>query len=312
LTQFLFHLWNHTDLGKRSLEDVIGIFGKQLRALGHTAIWHPENDRRPDVAFIGGAVGYNVIVEGFTPYSIDIIARAHANGGRFICLATEEPTATGFNHGTQREMAWRQELFPAAARFFDGILHFVPGDAVTRWYGQFAPTAPIELGYAPELVRRQLIHEPEFDFGFFGSISKRRRALLIRLGRTTRRRVAVLGDFATQNDRDRAMQNAKVIVQLRKFEEMGLVSSSRCNTALCNGRPIVAEPHDAALSKPWDEIVQFSRDIDEFILRASVVASCWRETHQKQFEAFARLLPPEECVGRALRAIGVDGLRVAA
>jgi hypothetical protein len=315
MTEFRFHLWNHTDLGRRSLEDVIGIIGKQMRALGHQAGYIPEDSGvARSIEFIGRDRGYNVVVEGFTPSIVEVIAKAHAHGARFICLATEEPTEQGFNHGTQREMRWRQEIFPAAMPHFDGILHLVPGEAATRWYSQFAPAAQVELGYAPELVmfnRKNARRDPEYEFGFFGSLSKRRHKILRRLADLTgvRNAVRVVMDFPSQNERDAAMQNVKVVVQLRKFDEMGLVSSSRCNTALCNGRPVVAEPHDVALSKPWDEIVTFTRTLDDFYLQAMLTRQSWQETHRVQLERFARLLPPEVCVGRALRAIGVDAPR---
>ena len=37
--RFLFNLMNHNKVGQRSLEDVIGIIGHMLRALGHEANW---------------------------------------------------------------------------------------------------------------------------------------------------------------------------------------------------------------------------------------------------------------------------------
>lgn len=119
--QFLFNIFNHNELGQRSLEDVIGIVGHQLRALGHTAIWQPNNDQ-----FLGKGNGINVVVEGFVEGSIRAIAAAKAQGARFIILATEEPSPKGFNQGTQPEMIMRQKTFPEAAKHVDGILHLVP------------------------------------------------------------------------------------------------------------------------------------------------------------------------------------------
>src|SRR5438093_13694242 len=120
---FVFNLFNHNSMGQTSLEDVIGIFGHQLRALGHTAIWDTRNH-----SFVGPDYGINVIVEGFTPGSIAAIAEAYRIGCRFICLATEEPSeGKGFNHGNEREMVERQKMFPFAMPYFEGILHLVPG-----------------------------------------------------------------------------------------------------------------------------------------------------------------------------------------
>lgn len=288
-------------MGQRSLEDVVGIMGHQLRALGHRAVW----DINKRTHFVAGDSGINIIVEGFTEPIVRIMAEAHAQGARFLILATEEPTSKGFNHGTQPEMVKRQVVFPEAAKFCEGILHLVPGEHVTNWYGQFAPAAYAELGYAPSLVRRNNV-EPDFDFGFYGSLTKRRLKLLKRLANAmgTVKAVKVVSDFKTQDERDTQMRRAKVIVQVRKFEEMGLVSSSRCNTALCLGRPVVAEPH--LLSKPWDEVVRFSQTIEGFIQSAIMVRTAWQGVYATQFEKFKEKMSPEICIGIPLRKIGLN------
>jgi hypothetical protein len=310
---FLAHLFNHTAAGKRSLEDVIGILGKQLRSLGHEAIWDPENDKRINeggVTFAAGPDMINVIVEGFTPPIIDYLRSVKQQTGcRFICLATEEPTPDGFNHGTQREMVWRQEIFPTAAELFDGILHLVPGKSTADWYAQYAPTAYVELGHAPSLERfGNMAVEPKYDFGFYGSLTPRRLHLLKRLAKRTGKRdaIRVMADFGEQGDRDAAMREAKVILQIRKFDEMGLVSSSRCNTALCCGRPVVAESHDLELSAVWNDIVKFSKTEEEFFSMAMLAAKNWRGMHAAQFRRFKEKLTPEVCVGAALRKIGLE------
>ena len=320
--RFLFWLANHTQLGQRSLEDVIGIFGRQLEALGHEVAWDQKNDK-----VLMKDSGYNVIVEGFTPSVTDCVAQMHAVGARFVCLATEEPTPKGFNWGTTREMAWRQDEFVKAAPYLDAIFHLVPGQHVTDWFSQHAPTAYVELGYAPALVRfgaaavgvrggaytyQSQQYEPPYDFGFYGTASKRRLRLLQKLANRSGKKNAIrtVMDFVDQKTRDDAMKEAKVLLQIRKFEEMGLVSSSRCTTALCIGRPVVAEPHD--LSKPWDEVVQFAKTDAEFLDLALLARSRWRAMHQLQFERFKQKLSPEFCVGRALRQVNLDQLLAAA
>lgn len=298
--QFCFWLGNHSHMGQRSLEDVIGIFGHQLRALGHTAVWEQTNTK-----WVSRESGINIVVEGFTKEVIEVIATGYAQGARFLCLATEEPTPKGFNHGRDVEMVKRQQVFPEAIRFFEGILHLVPGEHVSAWYSQFAPTAYVELGYASSLIRPNDTIEPDYDFGFFGSLSNRRMKILKRLTKRigTEKAVKLVGDFATQDERDRQMRRARVIVQIRKHEEMGLVSSSRCNTALSIGRPVVGEPH--ALSKPWDEIVRFSDSLESFYDTAILVRSMWRQFHSTQLDALKRKLPPEVCVGEPLKRIGI-------
>lgn len=304
--KFLFWLGNHNALGQRSLEDVIGIVGHQLRALGHEATWDPRNH-----AFLLPSMGINVVVEGFTPTSIQIIAEAKKRGARFLCLATEEPTDKGFNYGTQAEMVMRQETFAEAGHMFEGILHLVPGEHVTRWYGQFAPSAPAELGYAPTL-ERVTPQQPEWEFGFFGSVTKRRLKILKQLARRCGlpKAVRIVSDFSTQQERDQVMRSAKVIVQLRKFEAMGLVSSSRCCTALCLGRPIIAEPH--LLSDEWEGVVRFAKTSEAFLDEAMFVRAAWKPVWNKQFEQFKRVMSPERCIGEPLRRIGLLEERAAA
>lgn len=310
--QFLFTLCNHNDAGQRSLEDVIGIFGHQLRALGHEAVWVPTQRDK----FLTREAGINVVVEGFTDWSVSWMSEAAGRGARFVILATEEPTDQGFNHGQSPEMIQRQKKFPEAARHAEAILHLVPGERVNAWYSQFAPSAYVELGYAPSLVRSPDGKEPEYDYGFFGSLSRRRLKILRRLARTVpghQKAVRIEATFPTQAERDRVMRQAKVIVQIRKDDRMGLVSSSRCNTALHLGRPVVAEPHD--LSRPWDEVIKFSPSLDAFYNDCLMARSAWRGVHAAQMAKFREKMSPEICVGRPLRQVGVlgsDGERNAA
>lgn len=297
--QFLFWLANHSHAGQRSLEDVIMILGCQLQAMGHKAVWDKANDK-----LLSKDSGINIIVEGFTDASIQVMRDYHAQGARFIILATEEPTPRGFNHGIDPEMVMRQRRFPEAAVFAEAIWHLVPGQHVTDWYGQFAPTAPVELGYAAMLMRHAVHQEPEFDFGFYGSMSRRRLQILKRLAKRTNKikAIRVVNDFATQAERDAAMREAKVILQIRKEEKMGLVSSSRCNTALMLGRPVIAEPHE--LARPWSEVVRFSRSLEAFYDDAMLMRAVWRGAYQDQLAKFRQKLPADLCVGPGLALLG--------
>ena len=287
---------NHNDRGKASLEDPIAIIGNMLHSLGHTAVWPKNNDH-----FITRDCGYNVIVEGFNDACIKIIKQVYKEGARFICIATEEPTPLGFNWGRDREMRWRQKTFPEAAQFFDAILHLVPGQNITNWYDQWAPAAYIELGYAPTLYRPSNI-VPPYDFGFFGSVSRRRYQIIKRLDKLYR--VLLVHDFPDLEARDRAVYHCKCILQLRKNDSMGLVSSSRCNTSLMCGRPILAEPHQ--LSKPWDEIVRFSPTMEKFYDDCMFVRGVWEGMYQDQIQKFKTLLPAQVAIAPALKKIGID------
>lgn len=296
---FYFNLYNHDeDRGQRSLEDVVGIISHQLRALGHEVIWERSNDH-----FVAKEHGINLVFEGFTESSIATID-AHYPNARFVYIATEEPSDKGFNKGETLQMVKRQKIFCEATRYCEGILHLVPGDHVTKWYSQFAPTSHIELGYAPSLVRTDDFKEPDFDFGFFGYISRRRAKILKRLSKITSRGVFVESNFSTQTKRDDDMRRARVIVQIKKDDKLQFVSSSRCNTALHLGRPVVAEPH--AQTDLWGNVIKFSETLESFYNDCFMARSAWRGVHATQMDKFRNVLSPEFCIGRALKEINLD------
>lgn len=296
-----FNTFNHSPIGRRSIEDVIDIVGQQLRALGHNVDWR-------DDFFLDESAGINFIFESFDEASIAEMRRVRAQGCRFICIATEMPTEEGFNYGPTFHLQQRLKDFPFAAEMCDGILHLVPGEEITRWYGQYAPAAQAELGWSPGIMKPDTNMNPRWDFGFFGGMTRRRDKVIAKLSRIGGVRLEAL--FRTQEERDAAMQDAKVIVQIRGREEMGLVSSSRCVTSLSLGRPVIAEPH--MLSKPWDEVIRFARSLDEFYSLATLTRSMWRGVYAKQLENFRTKLSPEFCLGEPLKKIGFNSNLTAA
>jgi hypothetical protein len=295
--KFWFNTWNHCEAGQRANDDITQVIGHQLVALGYEA--GGSNDR-----FIGPDEGYNVILESFAdpnyPAMPEIIEH-HAKGCRFIYIATEKPTPGAFNGATDDPgMVDRIRVFPEAAKYASAILHLVPGDDVTAWYSQFAPSAYVELGYAPTLMRLADT-VPDHDFGFFGKRTVRRLAILERLKKFGS--LIEIHNFAAQRERDILMRHAKVIVQIREHEETMVVSSSRCNTALCIGRPVVAEPH--GFCGDWDRVVLFSISIEQFYIDAKLALGHWRQIHARQLAAFQELFTPERCIGDPLRKVGI-------
>lgn len=325
--KFLVNMFNHNELGRRSLEDPITILGHMFQALGHEVAYFDKNEQ-----WITPEIGYNVMVEGFTAPTVAAIAQLHSRGARFLLIGSEEPTPKGFNDGTQKEMVDRFHIFPQIAPYIEGILCLVPkapdysgvkwnawrdqpwfkGNHVVDWYAQWAPKNPdgsprvayCELGYAPTLERIDPTVEPTFDFGFFGSLSPRRQQMLKRLKKASGKENNIVGcvNFPDQVTRDKIMRQAKVILQIRKFREMDLVSSSRINTAMHIGRPILAEPHK--YNKPWDEIVRFSATERDFIHEALYYATFWKDLHREQYARFKAKMTPEFCIGDALRQVG--------
>lgn len=297
---FLFNLSNHITesgdmVGHDSILDPVMIIMHQLRALGHQAEWS-------NTQLLVGSDAFNVVVECHaSEAAIEDLAKARAQGARFLCIATEQPTPKGFNGGVVPGMAERQEMFVRAAKHFDGVFCLVPG--AEAWFGQHAPAARLELGYAPSLERRVPNVAVDHDYGFFGSVTSRRLHMLNELNKRTGGHVRVVGTFPSQGDRDIEVSRCKVVVQIRPNDSSALVSSSRCNTALHLGRPVVAEPHQ--LSKPWDQVVRFTSTVDQFYNECGKARHHWRRMHQEQLKRFKDLFSPQRTVGAALAAVGL-------
>lgn len=298
---FNFATWNHNPLGQRSLEDIISLIGQQLRALGHQATWiqGPGN-------FIKADAGINVIVEGFTEPAVADIARLYGEGCRFLCIAPEEPVpGKGFNHGLPFEMVARQEIFPQAARYFEGIAHLIPGEHVRSWYAQFAPTVFLDLGWSPTMdaLRLNRRPEPKYDFGFYGSLSPRRKKIIEKLAKKSGSTVRTVCDFPTQAERNNAMRDCKVSLQIRKFEVMDLISNCRCAMSIQLGCAVVGEPH--ANPGEYADIVHLSSSLDQFYADAMAARNLWRGIHAGQLRKLKERMTPERCVGHPLAALGL-------
>lgn len=314
---FKFHDWNHCDQGKAIIGDIIHIMGHQLMALGHAVGWptggprFEEGDNSPGrllpgtpPEFVRGPGAVNVLIESFADEGcLEIVERAYRDGARFLFVATEKPAEDGFNGGYDPGMCWRQEAFAAAARYADGILHLVRGDDVTEWYARHAPSAYAELGYAPSLVYDGPDVEPDYDFGFYGKWTHRRGLILIRLSEHGK----VLVEerlIMPRQERDAHMRRAKVIVQIRAEDQIEYPSSTRCVTAICMGRPVVAEYHPAPGG--WDEVAYMAESGPGFLSAARAIAGGnWRSLHARQLDRLAEKFPPEFCIGRPLRQIGI-------
>lgn len=294
MSHFSINLFNHNGLGQQSLQDIFTIFGHQLETLGHTVEW--RND-----AFYMEPDKINILFEGFHPLHTPDLMEAKREGARFVVVATEEPTPKGFNHGLWPEMVTRYENFPAVAHFAEAIWYLVPGCG--DWYGQFAPSALLELGYSP-LSMRHHYSELYYDFGFYGSVTERRFKMLKRLasininGEKAKVRIISRVDAG---QRDSEMSNCKVLLQLRAYDEMGLLSNSRCCTAMHLGRPVLAEEH--ANPGTWASIIGFQKP-EHLEFAAVSMASNWRATYADQFRKYAALLSPRRCLTPALDLIG--------
>lgn len=291
MSTFQFSTFNVTPLGRRALEDIISNICRQLDSLGHKSYWCDE-------AFSLETDTYVVVFEGFLPPHIEFLRACRQDGAKIIIVGTEAPGAHGFNSGLTPELLLRQKLFPAAAHEAAAIWYTVPDSG--RWYGTFGPPAAyLELGYAPASVRHpaaQLDH----DFGFFGSMTRRRWKLLQKFARASigsRKATVRYAELIAGEERDAQMARARVMLQIRAHEKMQNLSTSRLCTAMHIGRPVIAEMHEDP--GVWGRIIEFAHPA-KFIDQAIDMSKRWQEAYEEQFARFKTLLPPEKCVGRAI------------
>lgn len=285
--KFVFNLFNQSDLGKTSLVDPMNNIAKQLEDCGHVVKWY-------DDALIAHEDLYMIVFDGFHESQVPLFKDFHERGGKLIIVATEEPTDNGFNHGAIKHMVGRSERFAAIAPYATAIWYLVPG---STWYEQFCPATFLDLGYSPRLIRRWDI-PVEFDVGFFGSVTKRRAEMLKKFAAYGLR--LHIPKFGDSEFRDREISRCKVVVQLRSYEQMGLLSSSRCSTALHLGRPVLAEPHGNP--GKWPDIIRFE-DIDFMAYMAEQMANNWQEEHANQMAKFMELMPASKVMAKALEIL---------
>lgn len=316
--QFRFLRFQHVLAGRMSLDDLIAVIGGQLVALGHAV--EIDDDKLPSE---GGAENFfrtdpgtvNIVFEAFhAPEVLAALQGAAAAGAKIVCVATEQPGvdadgAAAFNHGLTYKAAERCQAFAAAAEYLHAIWHLVPGDAVNAFYAGFGkPAVYLDLGHAPGL--REMIDDPgdrpakKYAFGFYGSLTPRRRQMLETLALQSKEKIRILGatpdGLAPWAVRNQAMRECEVGLQLRAYDEAELVSSSRCAMFLHMGLPVVGDRH--ALDVPWGGIVDLAGEDGRFVALAMDVLQRRRETYTDQWARFAARLTPQACAGAALAA----------
>ena len=100
------------------------------------------------------------------------------------------------------------------------------------------------------------------------------------------------------------------MIQIRPHEAASMVSSSRCNTSLHLGRPVIAEPH--RLEAPWNKVIEFSTSPDQFYVDAMRYRSFWQILWREQMQRFRDVMSPAECIGKPLDRLGIVPMSVAA
>lgn len=286
---FRFFLGNHSDEGRKSVEDIIHALGAQLLDLGHTA------DRSDHNVQLGAV---NVFIEGFTELETKRLEALRQTGRRFVIVCTESLVNDSLNDFQRPVYQERYRQFMQAAPLADAIWCLVPGTAAKL--RQINPNArDVELGYSPR--RRRVLHkEPRYDFGFFGSMTPFRRKTVDELKRRGHS-VHITRRLAPPDERDDDIASCKVVLHIKAAASWKIVSSSRCSTALHVGRPLVSQPIPS--KSIWKKIIRFSESHDSFFDEAVRIARQWDLHWQRQFAAFQRHLSAENCIGPAVIAL---------
>lgn len=303
MTTFHWSLFNHDATGAASIDDIMAAISYQLIDLGHDV-------QRHDMMLSSDFV--NIVVEGFDEagHIAHELSRVKKAGGRTVILATERPGEYAFNGwDPDHPMGGRLRAFPAAAALADAIWTLVPGSE--PWYRQFNQNVAFtELGWSASRERdcaAVAAPPPETDFSFFGMVSDRRRDILRKISKRATVSFPQGDDlrahFIPFQERDALVRQAKVVLAIKQRAVWHMVSNSRFSTALHLGRPIIAEPHTTP--NVWPGIVKFSRSHGSYIDEALALRENWQEEWKRQIEAFADILPPEKCVGAAIRETGI-------
>ena len=160
-----------------------------------------------------------------------------------------------------------------------------------------------------DMPRRSIAHSAWFQIMTSDFMAPCRRAAARFIRCSPRKwwtmRLRVIESLADSEHRDREMGRCRVILQIRASDKLGLVSSSRCATALHLGRPVVAEPHK--LDGHWKDVVHFSKSLDDFVSDAIKVRAFWQSYHDKQLAQFRKLFSPERCIGEGLSLLKLSG-----
>ena len=287
---FSFCLFNHSEVGRQSLVDLMAIVQAQLRDLGHEVLGLTDFPAEPPIV--------NLLFERFGDKQLDMLRKFRANHPRLILLGTERPEKHGFNGSSgESEMAIRMKGFAEACKYVDGVWYLAEE---WEWYRrQHEHVSLIEFGYSPSLVQKNEI-EPQFDFCIFGSLTRHRAEMANQLGKyamVASPNVYPGMPFLPQAERNALVRSSKVVLHIKQDANWKVISASRCATSLYLGRPVISDPHDCG--GPWKKIIKFVPE-ESFVMDALDMAKNWREEHGRQMAVFSETLSAEACLGDAV------------
>ena len=298
---FHFCRFNHCEIGKATLLDLIDAIGGMLVDLGHTV------SRDDDSLMTAPAV--NVVFEAFNRPIVRVLRDARRQGFRVVVVATESVNGWWALNGMIRspEMRKRRRWLPGALKEAAAVWCLVPGQAVVlkRWC---ANAHDIELGLSESRLaalagaQAQGKAEPEALFCFHGGLTRRRAAVINAFRHGGINVLVPETEYGPLDERNDIIARAMVSLALKPARNWRLVSNSRIQAALHCGRPVLAEDVDDGLASPWRGIVPFVKT-PELPVWGIRMAARWREEWCEQIERYRELLPPSRAIGHAVAAL---------
>jgi hypothetical protein len=292
--RFNFTLGNHSITGAPTLLDPMENIACQLRDLGHDV-------ERDDFRLSKDCI--NIFFEAFDrPYAARL-RQAKEAGARFIIIATERPGEPGFNNQNGAQMVERQIAFPECAALAEAVWCLVP--EMVEWSRQWNPkSCYLELGHSAS--REGLLASdiaPEFDFAFFGSMTRRRHDVLADFARLGYPACGFSGEMPPTGVRDDMVRRCRLVLSINPWEGWSLVSNSRLSTALHLGRAVIAEPIEGSFG-PWGDIVRVSQTPAGIVDTAIAALEDWHGLWEHQMGRFRALMSAEACLREPLEMLG--------
>lgn len=209
-------------------------------------------------------------------------------GYQLIVVLTEEPTLVSteglvWNYNTIEGWVRRAEDFVRTAPHLIAAWCYVVGSAarISKW----VRAADIDAAYGPRFSRSLLRNEdPVNDFCFFGRLTERRARIIEEL-RCGGHSVDVIPHNSTLVQRDARIPMAKVVLDIKQEHWWQVASGMRYVTALCRGRPVIAEGRDHPSAETWNRVVHFVGPDKGFIVAARAMLQDWKTVWETQEKA---------------------------
>ncbi len=288
-----FHFFdgNHTEVGRDTLIDIRNCLAGMLIDLGHGVTKSSDQlVTRPSI---------NVLFEGFGRKSSALLAAISKQDFDFLIVCTEAFGKKAMNDSAHRAMRMRQRWLPEVAKIAKACWCLAPGMA--EQLKQYCENSfDVELGWSQTQESVLLKDEaPKHPFVFYGGLNERR-ASLVNAFEGQGHHVALGEDYGPILLRNDLVRQSKVVLGLKPTNSWKLFSSSRAQTALHLGRPVIFEDvDDSAHRSPWRDIVVVSES-ECFGTVAVEMMKNWQDCAAEQMEKFREILPPQRSIGPAL------------